>query len=215
MSAGNRTIVVREDTVIKGQIRNCRVIEIFGLVEGELSSETVIVHPGGRFNGVAKVLDADVRGQLEGRIAIKNLMHIAANGSVIGNVQYGRLSVEPGGLLSAEVRNVPPEIFGDLTVEVAQGRSVLITTDDLNGFDADGSADALVYSVVGVTNGYITLGGAAVPSNSFSQRDLEGGRVAFVHDGSANRRASFDVVLTDSDGATSGAPRTVAVMVGG
>ena len=35
---GNRGVaVIREDTVIKGEIRNCNQIEIYGYVEGDLA----------------------------------------------------------------------------------------------------------------------------------------------------------------------------------
>ncbi len=231
MSPASRNLVVNEDMTIKGQIRNCAQLDVFGLVEGEVFAEKIVIHPGGRFYGTAKAHDAAVQGTLEGRVLIKNLIHIGDNGTVIGDVRYGRIAMDPGGNLSAELRNVPPEIFGDLTVEVAAGRAVQITTRDLTGFDPDDGAGVLVYSVRNVKHGYIKVAGGAIPAKTFTQQDLEAGRVSFVHDGSTgnsasfdvvltdsqgatSNSASFDVVLTDSQGATSGAPQTVEVVVG-
>ena len=213
MSGSSRNLVVSEDMIIKGQVRNCGQIDVFGLVEGEIYAEMVVIHPGGRFLGMAKVHAADIRGQFEGRALIKNLMHIRETGNVIGDVRYGRLAVEPGGNLSGDLKNVPPEIFGDLTVEVAQGKAVTVTTQDLNGFDPDDGADSLVFSVLKTESGIVRLAGASSPVKTFSQQDLVSGRVQFVHDGSRSGRAGFDVVLTDAQGATSGAPITVDVVV--
>lgn len=214
MQSATRNLVVNEDMIIKGQIRNCAQLDVFGLVEGEVFAEMIVIHPGGRFYGTAKAHDAEVQGTLEGRVLIKNLIHIKQSGTVVGDVRYGRISVEPGGNLSAELRNMPPEIFGDLTVEVESGRAVTITTRDLTGFDPDDSADDLLYSVVNARNGYVKVAGGKVPAKTFTQKELEQGHVQFVHDGSKSRQASFDVILADPDGATSGKARTVEVMVG-
>src|SRR5690606_26082734 len=42
-------LIVAEDTFIQGKIRNCRRIEVYGQVDGELSAEAVHIHEGGRF----------------------------------------------------------------------------------------------------------------------------------------------------------------------
>ena len=34
-----REAIIQEDTIIKGKIRNCRQMEIYGFVEGELAAE--------------------------------------------------------------------------------------------------------------------------------------------------------------------------------
>ena len=214
LSAYSRSIVVQEDTCIEGRIINADKIEIYGRVAGDLAADAVLIHPSGKCKGTVRALDADVHGTLEGRIFVKNRMRIHSKGSVLGNLEYGRLTMEDGANLSADVRNVPPEIRGDLKVEVGKGRSVSITNNDLTGFDPDDSAEALIYSVLGSQNGYIKLAGGNGPARTFTQSDLDNGRVLFVHDGSAGRLASFEVMLTDGKGATSGSSRTVEVAVG-
>ena len=47
----------------------------------------------------------------------------------------------------------------------------------------------------------------------FSQADLQSGIVQFRHDGTNSEKASFDVVVADHAGATSGSARTVQVAV--
>src|SRR5690554_5820012 len=92
--AGNEgVLIVAEDTFIRGKIRNCRQIEIFGQVEGELSAEAMHIHEGGRFRGRARAENADVNGTLQGHVSVRNLINIRSSGEVSGNVQYGQLAM--------------------------------------------------------------------------------------------------------------------------
>ena len=73
-------------------------------------------------------------------MVVKNLIDIRSSGNVSGNVKYGKLALEMGGNLSAEMRNVPPSLGGDLNLEVAKGHSVPITLQDLTALDPDDAA---------------------------------------------------------------------------
>ncbi len=214
MVANQGVLIIREDTFIKGKIRNCRRIEVFGQVEGEVTADNMVVHEGGRFHGKARTESADVQGTVQGHVTVRNLISIHSSGSVSGNVQYGQLAMEVGGSLSAEVRNVPPAIAGDLDLTVYRGRSVGVTLEDLTAVDPDDDASDLTYAVSNAVNGFVALTDApAAPVTSFTQADLEAGKVTFRHDGTATDTASFDVVVTDASGANSGAPQTVRVTV--
>lgn len=216
VAAHQGILVVREDTIIKGEIRNCRQMEVYGYVEGDMAAESLLIHPGGQCYGTVKTESAEVRGTLQGDVVVKHLISIRETGSVTGNVQYGALAMDPGGNLSAEVRNVPPAVAGDLDLTVDKGRSVPITLEDLHAIDPDDDAKDLVFSVSNARNGFVALAGApGRPAAKFTQADLEGGRVSFAHDGTATRAASFDVVVADHTGATSGRPQTVKVTVRG
>lgn len=210
----NRQAVIQADTVIKGEIRNCRQIEIHGYVEGELQAESVLIHESGTFYGTVKTDRAEILGSLQGDVFVRNLINIRSSGSVNGNVQYGQLAMEMGGNLSAELRNCPPTLAGDLNITVRRGGSVTITTEDLTAIDPDDGADALTYTISNVKHGHIAYSGASrVPIIKFGQLDIEAGRVVFVHDGSDTTMASFDALVADDDGATSGKPETVTVKV--
>lgn len=212
--ANQGLLIVREDTFIKGKIRNCRRLEIYGQVEGDATADAIHIHEGGRFHGKARADTADVHGALEGNAIVRNLVSIRSTGAVNGNVQYGQLAMEVGGSLSADVRNVPPSIAGDLDLTVYRGRSVAVTLEDLTAVDPDDDAKDLIYTVSNAGNGFVALTHTPlVPAWSFTQADLEAGRVTFRHDGTATDSASFDVVVTDASGATSGDPKTVQVTV--
>ncbi|GBF28207.1 hypothetical protein MnTg02_03271 [bacterium MnTg02] len=206
--------IVQQDTVLTGEIRGCRLIEIHGEVEGDLKAEMVLVHESGKLHGTVRADNAEIRGILEGTTFVKHLLNIDSTGTVTGNIQYGQLKLEFGGSISAELRNVPPELAGDFDLEVKKGRAVRITTTDLTAIDPDDEAEDLTYTVTNMANGFVALSTApAKPVDKFTQADLENGGVNFVHDGSDTKMASFDVVVADDDGATSGAAQTVKVTV--
>jgi cytoskeletal protein CcmA (bactofilin family) len=214
--ANQGVLIVREDAILKGEIRNCRQIEVYGYIEGTVAAQSLLVHQSGRCFGTIKTDQAEVHGTVQGDVFVKHLINIRSSGSVTGNVQYGQLAMEIGANLSAEVRNVPPTVAGDLDLSVAKGRAVTVTLEDLNAVDPDDDAKGLTFSVSKATNGFVTLSGGPVrPVSTFTQADLQGGRVLFKHDGTDSKMASFDVVVADHAGATSGAPKTVKVHIRG
>ncbi len=211
-----REAIIQEDTVIKGKISNCGQMEIHGLFEGELAAESVLVHEGGTFYGTLKAGQADVAGSVQGDVFVRNLISIRNSGSVNGDVRYGQLAMEMGADLSAELRNVPPRLAGDLNLAVKRGRSVVITIEDITAIDPDDAPDHLTYTVASPRNGYVSLTAqAGTPVAAFTQADIEAGRVLFVHDGGDSATASFDIIVADDSGVASGAFQTVHVHVRG
>ncbi|MGL4397284.1 MAG: polymer-forming cytoskeletal protein [Hyphomicrobium sp.] len=216
MSDNRGVLIIGEDAVLKGDIRNCREIEVFGYVEGTLEAGSVIVHQGGRLYGKIKADTADVLGTLQGDVRVRELISIRASGSVAGNVKYGRLAMEEGADLTASVRNVPPQIAGDLDIAVTKGRSVRITPADVSAVDPDDKSTNLTFTVSNAANGFVTFSSApGLPISNFTQSDLETGKVLFAHDGTDTPTAKFDIIVADAAGATSGRPQTVNVAVRG
>eukprot|EP01042_Synura_sphagnicola_P030865 gene30865-39755_t len=100
-----------------------------------------------------------------------------------------------------------PTIAGTLTAGVALGGTHIITTTELGFVDLNDtsttflvatSRDNLTGAVLspGSQHGWVTLDG--VITTTFTSQQLASGRVAFVHDGTANADAWFRV--TDYDG---------------
>lgn len=214
MSETRGVLIIGPEAVLNGEISNARRVEVQGVVEGGVSSTDVVVHQGGRVSGKVRTDAADVRGSLQGDVRVQNLISIRSTGVVEGSVKYGRLAMEEGGELAAQMRNVPPSLTGDLDLTVARSGSVRITRADLSAFDPDDAADKLTFSVSNANGGFVSkAGGARRPVETFTQSELQSGKVLFVHDGSSAATASFDIVVADADGATSGAPKTVNVAV--
>lgn len=201
---------------VRGSVRSGGHLHVQGYIEGDVTAQSVVIHPGGRIFGLVRADSADIRGELQGEAFIRNLITIRDTGLVAGTVQYGQIQLESGGELSANLRNVPPQLAGDLNLLVRKGRAVAITTHDLTAFDPDDSARSLRFRISNPINGWIQISRAGVPgapANEFTQADLEAGLVAFVHDGTNNMTASFEVVVADAQGATSGTARIVEVAV--
>lgn len=213
--AESGVLVITEDTVIRGvrELRNCRQLEVFGYLEGDVAAKSVLVHKNGRLFGKLKSENAEIHGTLQGEVVVKNLIDIRSSGNVSGNVRYGKLALEVGGNLSAEVRNVPPILSGDLQIEVYKGGSVPITLQDLNALDPDDNSTDLRFSVSNVRSGFVALAGAPRKSvSTFTQADLEAGQVSFIHDGRSADLTSFDIMVADASGGSSGT-HTVRVVI--
>jgi len=206
--------VIGKDLTLKGAIRNAALVEVWGSIVGAVQADHVVIHPGGRIEGRLEAGAADVEGRLDGRVRVRNLISIGATGTVTGDVRYGGLALALGGSLAAEVRNIPPELGGDFEVVVKQGQSVRVTPADLSARDAEDDDASLVYTVTNAVQGFIALASApGEPVSNFTQGDIAAGSVMFVHQGDGVEPGGFDVVVSDSQGATTGAPRHVGVAV--
>ena len=214
MSAERGKAVIGSDLVIYGDVRNAGDVDVLGSVIGSIASSRVTIHPSGRVAGALDADNAAVHGRLEGRVRVRQLISIGQAGAVHGDVRYGQLALEPGGDLAADVRNLPPELAGDFEMTVRRGQRTRITSSDLSATDVEDGAAGLTYHVSNAQHGFVALTSEAGQTiESFTQADIAAGNVCFVHDGGEGNNASFDVVVADSQGATSGAPRTVSVAV--
>ena len=214
MEDNSRVLIIREDTFLKGEIRNGGRIEVFGYVEGDIAGDLLVVQPGGRCFGKVKVDTADVHGQLQGDILVRQLISIRGTGEVTGNVKYGSSPWRWAACSPPRCATSRRRSAGDLDISVDKGKAVRITLQDLSAIDPDDTADALTFTVSQVRNGFVTLAtDPARPVEAFTQADLEQGTVLFRHDGTDEPRASFAVVVADRAGATSGAAQTVNVAV--
>ncbi len=173
MSSERRSAFIQEGTVIKGEIRNGGRIEISGYVEGRISAAEVVVNESGKLYGLIKSDAAQINGDVQGDVFVRNLISIGSTGSVTGNIQYNQLRLDPGGNLSAQLHNVPPSLAGDFSLIVDRGQSVVITPVDILAVDPDDADDRLVYTISNARHGYIVLDDrSGEPVEHFTQADL-------------------------------------------
>lgn len=100
-------VLVGEGIKIVGEIRDCRKIEIYGVVEGDLEAEELIVHDKGLLKGNVKTDRAQVHGSIDGDITVTHLLDVKSKGSVAGKTQYGQLSIETGGRIVGTLDDRP------------------------------------------------------------------------------------------------------------
>ncbi len=205
--------LIAKDTVIHGEISKCECLEVNGYIEGTAHVKHVVIQPDGKVIGTLKAASAEIHGTFQGEISVSGLLKIGSAGSVTGTVLYGQIAMEQGANLSAEVRNIPPTLSGDLDITVIKNQSVTITTADLNAVDPDDDAAALTFTITQPMGGHIALAPEKTKAvTSFKQSDVITRKVLFVHDGKSDK-ASFKTMVTDGSGAKSGTPQTVTIHV--
>lgn len=92
--------------------------------------------------------------------------------------------------------NDTPAAAVNAGLTVDEGGSAALTTAQLSAADPDGLADTTVFEITsGPVNGRLEIGGNAV--TSFTQADLQAGRVTYVNDGSENTSDSFSFRIND------------------
>lgn len=98
-NAEDGLIVVGEGTYVAGDLKNCNRVEVYGEVEGSISTVTLIVGEKGVVKGVIETDTAEVRGRLEGKIFVHEHLSVAASGIANGDIVYAMLSIVQGGEL--------------------------------------------------------------------------------------------------------------------
>ena len=97
--------------------------------------------------------------------------------------------------------NDAPTVGANLGVTLGEGGTVEIGGSTLKTNDVDNTTAQLLYSVTNLpTHGTLNLSGATLSANgTFTQADLDAGRVTYTHDSSENFTDNFILVVSDGD----------------
>ena len=76
---------------------------IHGTLEGALTARDVLVGPEGRVSGTLEADTVELQGEGPATLTARTALVVRATGRVTGTVRYGRLEVEPGGLLQGDL----------------------------------------------------------------------------------------------------------------
>lgn len=100
---GKRLLVGRH-IVLSGEIRTCDRLVVEGCVEASLfDTRAVEIAPGGVFRGSASIESAEIGGLFEGDLVVRERLLLKGTGRIVGNVQYGELEIERGGVVSGRL----------------------------------------------------------------------------------------------------------------
>ncbi|WP_029526451.1 bactofilin family protein [Polaromonas glacialis] len=97
-------LTVGPNIKLKGvEITDCDTLVVEGTVEATMNSRVIQIAEQGAFKGSAEIEIAEIRGEFNGNLIVRQKLVIYATGKVTGTIRYGKLVVEEGGQLSGEI----------------------------------------------------------------------------------------------------------------
>jgi cytoskeletal protein CcmA (bactofilin family) len=98
-------LIVGPNIKLKGvEITDCDTVVVEGRVEATIDSRVIQIAECGAFKGAAEIDIAEIRGEFDGELVVRQRLVIYATGKVSGKVRYGKLVVEEGGQLSGDIQ---------------------------------------------------------------------------------------------------------------
>ena len=102
-NAGSK-LTVGPNIKLKGvEITDCDTLVVEGTVEATMDSRVMQIAEQGAFRGAAEIDIAEIRGEFNGTLTVREKLVIFATGKVTGKIRYGKLVVEEGGQLSGDI----------------------------------------------------------------------------------------------------------------
>lgn len=99
-TAPERNVIGKKTTIV-GDIKSDGDFRIDGIVEGSVETKgRLIIGKEGEVRGNIDCSNADIEGTFSGELLVHNLLTLKATAKVEGNVQIGRLSVEPSAIFN-------------------------------------------------------------------------------------------------------------------
>jgi cytoskeletal protein CcmA (bactofilin family) len=113
---GGSKLTVGPNIKLKGvEITDCDTLLVEGLVEATMDSRVIQISERGAFKGSAEIDIAEIHGQFDGNLTVRQKLTIYSTGKVTGKIRYGKVVIEEGGQLTGEIQ------FGALPVLKAGG----------------------------------------------------------------------------------------------
>ena len=136
--SGGSKLTVGPNIKLKGvEITDCDTLVVEGTVEATMDSRVIQIAEQGAFRGSADIDIAEIRGEFNGTLNVREKLMIFSTGKVTGKIRYGKLVVEEGGQLSGEVEMG----VGKNSPRAAQGAAAM-PADQLSAPQAGRDADA-------------------------------------------------------------------------
>ena len=98
-------VIIGKGTRIAGEISDCILVEIQGVLEGKVEAKSVIVREGGGFQGNISAESAEISGVVEGTITVTGALSVRATAKITAETTYGHLSVEHGGKIHGNLKS--------------------------------------------------------------------------------------------------------------
>ncbi|NDP38184.1 MAG: polymer-forming cytoskeletal protein [Rhodoferax sp.] len=98
-------LTVGPNIKLKGvEITDCDTLVVEGLVEATMDSRVIEISERGAFKGSAEIDMAEIHGQFDGNLTVRQKLTIYATGKVSGKIRYGKVVIEEGGQLTGDIQ---------------------------------------------------------------------------------------------------------------
>lgn len=114
---GGSKLTVGPNIKLKGvEITDCDTLVVEGTVEATMDSRVMHITKIGTFMGSADIDYAEIHGEFNGDLTVREKLVIYASGKVKGKISYGKLVIQEGG-----------QLMGDIHMGVAKQASLIPT----------------------------------------------------------------------------------------
>lgn len=108
----NSSNVIGKGTVIEGNIETSGNIRIEGKVIGNIKSRAkVALGNGSQVDGNITAQNADVEGQVKGKIDIQEILQLKSTAVIMGDISTSKLVIEPGASFNGSCKMGSPNPF--------------------------------------------------------------------------------------------------------
>ena len=102
--SGGSKLIVGPNIKHKGvEITDCDTLVVEGTVEATMDSRVIQITEQGAFRGTAEIDIAEIHGEFDGSLTVREKLVIFSTGKVTGKIRYGKVVIEEGGQLSGEI----------------------------------------------------------------------------------------------------------------
>ncbi len=88
--------LIGNGTTITGDIKSNGDVRIDGTLKGNISiSGKLVVGPSGNIEGNVVCQNADISGEIHGKVSVSELLSLKASAKLLGDIVTGKISIEP------------------------------------------------------------------------------------------------------------------------
>ena len=97
------TLMIGEGVTITGNIESDGILYVYGNINGEVTAKEIFVGETGKIVGFVKAELADIKGEIQNSLDVKNNLIVRSTGIVTGDINYESLEIERGGVIDGKL----------------------------------------------------------------------------------------------------------------
>jgi cytoskeletal protein CcmA (bactofilin family) len=102
---GGSKLTVGPNIKLKGvEITDCDTLVVEGTVEATMDSRVMHITEIGAFKGSADIDYAEIHGEFNGNLTVREKLVIYSTGRVSGKIRYGKVVIQEGGQLMGDIQ---------------------------------------------------------------------------------------------------------------